>query len=58
MSLEENSLWHSGVLNLRLEDVDGVVIEEVVDSALARSEVLVGVLHDGLDEISVKDQDL
>ena len=58
VSLEEYSLWHSGVLNLGLEDVDGVVIEEVVDSALARSEVLVGVLHDGLDEVGVKDQDL
>jgi len=58
VSLQENSLRHSGVLNLGLEDVDGVVIEEVVDSALARSEVLVGVLHDGLDEVGVKDQDL
>ena len=58
VSLQENTLGHSGVLNLGLEDVDGVIIEEVVDSALARSEVLVGVLDHGLNEVGVKDQDL
>ena len=58
VSLQENSLGHSGVLNLGLEDVNGVVIEEVVDSALARSEVLVGVFDDWFLEISEEAESL
>ena len=51
MSLEENSLWNSRVLNSVLNDVDGVVIEVVEDDALSDSEVLVGILNNWLLEI-------
>jgi hypothetical protein len=50
VSLQEDSLWNSGVFNFRLKDVNGVIIKEVVDSAFAGSEVLVGVFDDGFDE--------
>lgn len=58
VSFQENSLGHSRILNLRFKDVDGVIVEEIVDSALAGSEVFVGVLHNWLDEVGIKDQDL
>jgi hypothetical protein len=56
MSLQEGSLWDARVLNLGLINVDGVVFEEVVDDALAGSEVLVGVLDDWLDEEGVENE--
>jgi hypothetical protein len=58
VSLEEDTLGDSGVLDLGLEDVDGIVVEEVVDPALAAAEVLVGVFNDGLDEKGVENEDL
>ena len=58
MALQEDALGNARVFDLGLEDVDGVVVEEVVDSALAGSEVFVGVFNDGLDEISVENEDL
>ena len=54
VSLQENALWDSGVLNSRLEDVDGVIVEVVADDALSNSIVLVGVLNDWLLEISLE----
>ena len=42
MALEEDTLGQTGVLHPVLEDVDGVVIEVVQQSALVDSEVLVG----------------
>jgi len=51
VSLEENSLWDSGVLNSVLNDVDGVIVEIVEDDALSNSEVLVGILNNWLLEI-------
>lgn len=56
MSLQEGSLWDARVLNLGLINVDGVVFEEVVDDALAGSEVLVGVLDDWLYEEGVENE--
>jgi len=58
VSLEEDALGDTRVLDLGLEDVDGVVIEEVVDAALAGAEVLVGVFNDGFDEKGFEYQDL
>ena len=56
VSLQEGSLGDAGVLNLWLVDVDGVILEEVVDDALAGSEVFVGVLDHWLDEESVENE--
>ncbi len=58
MSLEENSLWDSRVLNLWLNDVEGVVIQVEVDSALSHTVVLVLVLNDWLEEIGFEVEDL
>jgi hypothetical protein len=54
VSLKENSLWNSGVLNLGLKNVDGVIVKEIVDSALSGSEILVGVFNNWFDEKGVK----
>ena len=56
MSLEEVSLGNSGVLNLWLEDLDGVIVQEVVDLALSGSEVFVWVLNDWLNEVGFEDK--
>lgn len=52
MSLHENSLWDSGVLNSWLDDVDGVIIKVVVDGALSESVVLIWILNNWLLEIT------
>ena len=54
MSLEEDTLWDTRVFDLWFIDVDGVVIEEVVDLALSGSEVFVGIFNDWLNKVSVK----
>jgi hypothetical protein len=56
VSLEEVSLGNSGVLNLWLEDLDGVIVQEVVDFALSGSEVFVWILNDWLNEIGFEDK--
>ena len=58
VSLEEDALRDTGVLDARLNDVQSVIIKIVVDDALADAEVLVGVLDDGLLEVSVELEDL
>ena len=52
VSLHEDSLGDSGVLNSWLDDVDGVVIKIVVDGALSESIVLIGILNNWLLEIT------
>ena len=54
MSLEENSLWNSRVLNARLNDVNGIVVKVEEDSALPDSKVLAWVLDNWLLEVSFK----
>lgn len=54
MALEEDALGHTCVLNSRLDDVQGVVLEVVVDDACADTIVLVRVLDDWLLEVSVE----
>lgn len=58
MSFQENALWDSGVLNLALENYDGVVLEVVVDSALSGSEVFIWVFDNWLNKISVENKAL
>lgn len=54
VSLQEDTLWDSGVLNSWLNDVDGVIVEVVVDDALSNSVVLVGIFNNWLLEIAVE----
>jgi len=58
VSLEENSLWNSRVLNSMLNDVDGVIIEVVEDNAFSNSEVLICIFNNGLLEIGIEFKDL
>ena len=51
VSLEEYSLWDSGILYSALNDVDGVIIKVIVKDALADSVVLVGVFNNRLLEV-------
>ena len=57
-ALQENALRDTRVLDSRLDDVEGVVIQVEVDDALSDAEVLSGVLHDGLEEVRLEVEDL
>ena len=50
VSLQETSLWDSGVLDFWFIDLNGVVVEEVVDFALSSSEILVWIFNNWLNE--------
>jgi len=52
VSLHEDSLWNSRVLNSWLDDVDGIVIKIVVDSAFSDSVVLIGIFNNWFLEIT------
>lgn len=54
MSLKENSLWNSRVLNSMLNDVDGVIIKVVEDNAFSDSEILICIFNNWLLEIGVE----
>lgn len=54
MSLKENSLWNSRVLNSMLNDVDGIIIKIVEDNAFSNSEVLIWIFNNWLLEIGVE----
>jgi hypothetical protein len=58
VSLQEDSLWDTGVLNSWLDDVDGVVIKIVKENALSNSVVFVGVLNDWFLEIALEGENL
>jgi hypothetical protein len=58
VSFQEDSLWHSRVLNSWLDDVDGVVIKVVVDDALPDSIVFVCVLNNWFLEVTMESQHL
>jgi len=58
MSFEENALGQTRVLDFLFVDVEGVVVEIIVDSAPTNPEVLVGVLNDGLLEVTHEIKDL
>jgi hypothetical protein len=58
VSLHEDSLGNSGVLNSWLENVDGVVIEVVENGALSKSVVLICVFNYWFLEISGEFQGL
>ena len=56
MSLQEGSLWDTRVLDLWLIDVDGIVVQEVVNFALSGSEVLVWIFNNWLNEKGVENE--
>jgi hypothetical protein len=58
VALEENALGNSGVGDTRLQNVDGVVLQVVIQSALTQTVILVLVLNDGLLEVHREVQNL
>lgn len=58
MSLEEDALRDTGIFNSGLDDVNGVVVEVVVDDAFSDSVIFVGILYNWLLEISVEAKNL
>lgn len=52
--LEEDSLGNTGVLNSWLDDVDGIILEIVVDNTLSNSIVLIWILNHWLLEVTVE----
>lgn len=56
VSLQEVSLRDSGVLDLWLIDMDGVVIQEIVDPTFSCSEVLVWILNNWLNKKGVENK--
>lgn len=58
MSLEENTLWDTRVLNSWLENMNGIVIKIVVQNTFSDSEVFVTILNNWLLEITVESQNL
>jgi hypothetical protein len=56
VSLQEVALWDAGVLDLWLIDLDSVIFEVVVDSALSCSEVFVWVLDDWFNEKGLENE--
>ena len=58
VSLKEDTLWNSRVLNLRLKDVDGIVIKEIVNPALSASKVFIWIFNNWLDEEGFENENL
>jgi hypothetical protein len=54
VSLQENALRDTSVLNARLDDVECIILKIVVEDALSNSEVFIGVLNDWLLEINIE----
>ncbi len=54
MSLEEDALRDTTVLNSILEDVQSVVIQIIVNGAFADTIILVRVFNDGLLEVGLE----
>jgi hypothetical protein len=54
VSFKEDTLWDSRVLNTAFNDVDSVVVEVVIDDALAKSKVLSGIFNDWFLEVSLE----
>lgn len=58
VALQEHTLGHARILSLHLLDHDGVVIQVIVQGALADAIVLVGVFHHGFLEEAEKSEHL
>lgn len=58
MSLQEDALGDATVFNSLLNDMDGIIVQIVVDDALPDSEVLIWVLNYWLLEVGCELEDL
>ena len=58
MSLEEDTLWDTWILDSWLNDVESIVIQVEVDDAFSHTVVFVLVLNDWLKEVTFEVEDL
>lgn len=58
VSFQKDALRNTGVLNSWLDDVDGVIVEVVVDNALSNSVVFVWILDYWFLEVSTEGKHL
>jgi hypothetical protein len=58
VSFQEDTLRDTTVLNSVFQNVEGVIIEIIVNSAFTDAIVFIGILNDGLLEIGLEVQDL
>ena len=58
VSLKEDSLRDTTVFNSVLKDMESIIVEIIINSALADTVVFCGVLNNGLLEIGLKMEDL
>jgi hypothetical protein len=50
VSLHENALRNAGVLNSGFDNMNGIIIQVVINNALPHPEVFVGIFNDGFLE--------
>jgi hypothetical protein len=58
VSLEEDTLRDTAILNSVFQNVESIIIEIIVNSAFADAVVFIGVFNDGLLEIGLEVQNL
>ena len=58
MSLEEDTLWDTRILDSWLNDVESIIIQVEVDDAFSHTVVFVLVLNDWLKEVTFEVEDL
>ena len=58
MSLEEDTLWDTWILDSWLNDVESIIIQVKVDDAFSHTVVFVLVLNDWLKEVTFEVEDL
>ena len=58
MSFHENTLRDTGVFDSWLDDVDGIIVEIIVNNTFSNSEVFVSILNDWFLEVSMEFENL
>ena len=58
MSFHENTLRDTRVLDSWLDDVDGVIVEIIVNNTFSNSEVFISILNDWFLEVSMEFENL
>jgi hypothetical protein len=58
VSLEEDTLRDTAILNSVFQNVESIIIEIIVNSAFADAVVFIGIFNDGLLEIGLEVQNL
>jgi len=52
--LQKDSLWNTSIFHSRLNDVDCIIVQVVINNAFSDSEILIRILNDWLLEVGVE----